>query len=161
MIVYVLESTSNKLYVGVTGDLARRLREHNRGHCKTSKKIKGDADFTLLHTWEVPDEIEAFKLEKYMHMLQYTSDKAIYDAIQDSPYYDNWLRKEARAVKLNKHDIRFMKTLSLVFNYVPSDRPKPVPLPPKKPKKSLRALLDAKKAEVEGLQKLCTLLGIE
>lgn len=37
---YVLKSSDNKLYKGVTNDLARRLQEHNSGQTKTTANMR-------------------------------------------------------------------------------------------------------------------------
>ena len=39
--VYVIRSAGGRLYTGHTGDLFRRLCQHNLGLCKTTKSDKG------------------------------------------------------------------------------------------------------------------------
>lgn len=51
--VYVLCSIdADKIYVGMTKDLARRMREHERGLCRSTKGMR---PFQLLLSEEYPD----------------------------------------------------------------------------------------------------------
>jgi len=38
--VYILKDKNNKLYIGYSADLKRRLSEHNRRHVYTSKRME-------------------------------------------------------------------------------------------------------------------------
>ncbi|MFC1476154.1 GIY-YIG nuclease family protein [Candidatus Zixiibacteriota bacterium] len=61
--VYVLESGGGKRYIGHTGDLDRRLVEHNSGLCKTTK---ADRDWQIVYTEQFSTRGEAIKREKWM-----------------------------------------------------------------------------------------------
>ena len=60
--VYILKDEDGKLYKGVTNDFHRRLKEHKRGHTKTTKKMK---NFEVIHTEEFETFEEARKREVY------------------------------------------------------------------------------------------------
>ena len=64
------------LYVGMTENLERRLKEHNKGK---SKFTKGNLPWKLIYSEEFPDYSTARKREKY---LKSTAGK-------------NWLRKNS------------------------------------------------------------------
>jgi putative endonuclease len=61
--VYVLKSFErNYIYVGITENLIRRLKEHNNGYNKTTKPY---APFELIHQEEFSNRKEARTKEKY------------------------------------------------------------------------------------------------
>ena len=61
--VYVLKSQKdNKLYIGQTSNLGKRLNEHNSGMCKSTKSR---LPFELLYTENYKTRSEAMKREKY------------------------------------------------------------------------------------------------
>lgn len=63
--VYILRSQKDgKFYTGITKDLERRLRTHNKGSHATPSTLKR-GPFDLVHVEIVKDRIEARKLEKY------------------------------------------------------------------------------------------------
>jgi putative endonuclease len=53
----------DRLYVGQTQDLARRLREHHEGISFYTKRAD---DWELIHTEEFPTRSEAMKREKQL-----------------------------------------------------------------------------------------------
>lgn len=62
--VYALRSLSRRyIYVGMTGDVNRRLAEHNK---KENSSTRAYAPFELFYTEEFSDRVEARKREKYL-----------------------------------------------------------------------------------------------
>ena len=62
-IVYVLRSeTDGGLYVGLTGNLDRRLKQHNRGHERSTKSRR---PFVLLLSEHFESRAEARAREQY------------------------------------------------------------------------------------------------
>ncbi|MBI3385060.1 GIY-YIG nuclease family protein [Candidatus Gottesmanbacteria bacterium] len=62
-IVYVLRSLKdNKTYLGCTKDLENRLREHNAGEVKSTKKR---SPFIVWYKEGFADKYEAFKREQH------------------------------------------------------------------------------------------------
>jgi len=61
-IVYILRSKEGHIYVGMTNDLDRRLREHNSGQSNYTRKGTG---WDLVYKEEVPTREEARRREKY------------------------------------------------------------------------------------------------
>lgn len=60
---YVLKSyIDNKLYIGFTNDLKKRLTEHNTGKCKSTVSRK---PFELIYFEGCLDKDKAIKREKY------------------------------------------------------------------------------------------------
>jgi predicted GIY-YIG superfamily endonuclease len=56
--LYVIKgSSTGKRYVGITGDLKRRLREHAAGMSKAGQLLGA---FSLLHTEEFPDHTRSY-----------------------------------------------------------------------------------------------------
>ena len=60
--VYILEDDKGKFYKGVTNNLQRRLREHNRGHTDTTRKMRG---LKVVYTEQLEDWVQARKRELY------------------------------------------------------------------------------------------------
>jgi putative endonuclease len=64
IIVYAIRSSSrNYVYVGMTNDLERRLKEHNNRENRSTKAYK---PFTLIYSEEFPDRISARIKERYL-----------------------------------------------------------------------------------------------
>ena len=61
--LYVLKGKNGKRYVGITNDLARRLREHHSNRSKGSQVL---GEFIVLHTEEYVDHKSARKREKFL-----------------------------------------------------------------------------------------------
>jgi putative endonuclease len=61
--VYVLKSLKDEnLYIGMTSDLEQRIKRHNSGYEKATKRR---APFKLLHSEDFETRIEARNREKY------------------------------------------------------------------------------------------------
>ena len=61
--VYVLKSLKdNKLYIGCTGDLLKRIVAHNKGAVASTK---GRLPLNLIYSEEYQDKYEAFYKERY------------------------------------------------------------------------------------------------
>lgn len=60
---YVLKSKKdNKLYIGTSNDLKKRLKEHNFGHVEATKNRR---PFILIYYEACFDKIKAYKRESY------------------------------------------------------------------------------------------------
>jgi putative endonuclease len=59
--VYVLNCRNGSLYIGITNDLAQRLKQHERG--KGSKYVRSWRPFELVKTISCKDALEARRLE--------------------------------------------------------------------------------------------------
>lgn len=59
--VYVLKCRNNYLYIGITNNLAKRLREHTRG--TGSKFVRSHRPFELIKTIPCENDQEARRLE--------------------------------------------------------------------------------------------------
>ena len=67
--VYAIKSnTKNYIYVWMTNNLEKRLKEHNNGYEKTTKPY---APFTLIYTEELATRSEARIKEKYFKSWQW------------------------------------------------------------------------------------------
>ena len=80
-IVYVLQSLKDKrTYVGCTGNLVNRVKEHNAGEVKSTK---GRIPFKLIYKEEHPNKYQAFNREQHFktawgrRQLQYYSMQAV------------------------------------------------------------------------------------
>lgn len=61
--VYIIKSVNrNYIYVGISDDVDRRIREHNSGKNRTTKPYR---PFELLHKEAFPDRISARAREKW------------------------------------------------------------------------------------------------
>ena len=62
--VYILRSIrDDSLYIGMSSDLEKRLRDHNRG---TSKYTKGHRPYKLVYTGKFKDRSSARQREKQL-----------------------------------------------------------------------------------------------
>ncbi|OGY45051.1 MAG: endonuclease [Candidatus Buchananbacteria bacterium RIFCSPHIGHO2_02_FULL_38_8] len=62
--VYVIKSQIVPyIYVGISDNLSRRIRQHNKGYNKTTRPYK---PFTVLLVEEYSSRIEAHQREKYL-----------------------------------------------------------------------------------------------
>ena len=62
--VYAIKSLRKDwIYVGITNDLQRRLKQHNSGWNKSTKPYR---PFELIYSEEQPDRKAARKQEKYL-----------------------------------------------------------------------------------------------
>lgn len=62
--VYALRSLKrNYIYVGISNDIVRRVRQHNRGYNKTTRPYR---PFKLIYTRNFESRIMARNHEKYM-----------------------------------------------------------------------------------------------
>ena len=62
--VYVLVSqTDNRLYVGMSGDVNKRLNDHQNGRVRSTKPFR---PWIVLHTEAFPDREAAREREKYL-----------------------------------------------------------------------------------------------
>ncbi|MCR9253952.1 MAG: GIY-YIG nuclease family protein [bacterium] len=63
-IIYAIQSkVDNRIYVGFTKDLNRRLKEHYQGKTKSTK---GFRPWILIYQEKAPDRASARKREKYL-----------------------------------------------------------------------------------------------
>jgi len=60
--VYILECADGTYYTGITTDVNRRLKEHNKGK-KAAKYTRSRRPLKLLASTQVPTRSEALKLE--------------------------------------------------------------------------------------------------
>jgi len=61
--VYVLQSQDNKLYVGLTNDIHRRLREHNDGKTRSTRARR---PLKLIHSEEFLTRSSARDRERFL-----------------------------------------------------------------------------------------------
>jgi putative endonuclease len=68
MFLYILESARNqKLYIGHTGDLERRLREHNETGRGWTRMYR---PWTLIYSKEFPSRAQAMHEERFLKSLK-------------------------------------------------------------------------------------------
>ena len=61
--VYVIQSQNKRYYTGITENMEKRLREHNEGKSKWTKRFK---DWKLVYKEEYKTLSEALKREKFI-----------------------------------------------------------------------------------------------
>jgi predicted GIY-YIG superfamily endonuclease len=87
--IYILRSYLNKLYIGQTSNLQKRLNEHANKLSKSSKFIKDNPeDFKLVYFEKIETRLEAMRREKQLK---------------------GWARKKKEALIL--HDFILLKQL--------------------------------------------------
>ena len=72
--VYILQSLkTEKLYIGHTDNLARRVKEHNAGY--GGKYTRQNAPWALLYNESYPNRSAAVKRERYLKSAQGSQEK--------------------------------------------------------------------------------------
>ena len=64
IVVYALQFEGGEIYVGMTGDLDRRLREHERRQSPSTRRLAGK--FTVIYHKAFPDYASARRHEKFL-----------------------------------------------------------------------------------------------
>ncbi|ALR78231.1 GIY-YIG nuclease family protein [[Enterobacter] lignolyticus] len=59
--VYLIRTADNRLYTGITTDVARRVEQHQRG--KGAKALRGKGELSLAFSAEVGERSLALRLE--------------------------------------------------------------------------------------------------
>lgn len=67
--VYILRTSSNSLYTGITNNLEKRLGEHKNKTKKSAKYMRNFASFTLVYKEKFPTRSEALKREYELKQL--------------------------------------------------------------------------------------------
>ncbi|OGF20885.1 hypothetical protein A2316_00670 [Candidatus Falkowbacteria bacterium RIFOXYB2_FULL_38_15] len=62
--VYIIQNLKNNLYIGFTGDLSNRIKEHQRGECYTTKRLTGP--WNLIYCEGCLDDTDAKKRERFL-----------------------------------------------------------------------------------------------
>lgn len=65
--VYILRDKNNRFYIGSTDNLARRLKVHNYGHSKTTRRMNSPA---LVLSQKYSTLLEARNVERYLKKLK-------------------------------------------------------------------------------------------
>jgi len=72
--IYILKSLkTNKLYIGHTDDLDRRLKEHNT--CRGGKYTRQNGPWTLVYSGSYPDRASATRREQYLKSTRGSQEK--------------------------------------------------------------------------------------
>lgn len=61
--VYILKTSKNTLYTGITNNLEKRLLEHKNKGKKSAKYMRSFDSFKLVHTEKLNSKSEALKRE--------------------------------------------------------------------------------------------------
>ena len=75
--VYILKTSGNTLYIGQTGDLERRFKEHREKSARSAKYIKYFDSFELMYYEEFETRSEAMKREAQLKKLSKLQKEAI------------------------------------------------------------------------------------
>ena len=63
--VYIIKSKKdNKFYTGITNDIERRVKEHNKG-CSSTTSTRNRGTFELIYFAKLENRIKAREREKY------------------------------------------------------------------------------------------------
>ncbi|MDO8495655.1 MAG: GIY-YIG nuclease family protein [bacterium] len=64
--VYILRNRANKLYIGQTNSLEKRIKQQDSLGSKAAKFIKDNQKFDLVYSEQFPTRIEAMRREKQL-----------------------------------------------------------------------------------------------
>lgn len=89
---YILVNPLERVYVGMTANLSKRIAQHRAGTCITSAKL-GDLRFKVLHVYAGLNYMMSSKLERYLHKVQKQGgDEAVLRVVAHSPAFAGALR---------------------------------------------------------------------
>lgn len=75
--IYILKTSKNTLYTGITNNLKRRLSEHSSHSIKSSKYMRSFESFKLVYTEEVKTRSIALKREAEIKKLTKTQKEIL------------------------------------------------------------------------------------
>ena len=78
--VYLLRCQDDSLYVGITTDLSRRLREHRGEGGRGAKYTRAHPPLGYAAAWRAPDRAAAGRLEYQLKKLGHAGKEAVIDA---------------------------------------------------------------------------------
>ena len=61
--VYMVRTAAGALYTGITTDVERRFAEHQKGHPRGARSLRGKGPLALVFRMPVPDRATASRLE--------------------------------------------------------------------------------------------------
>ena len=109
MHVYVICNGDGKIYVGATGNLRRRLKQHRSGGVKST--AGGCLRWQLLRSYYNPKAELVAKLETFLHREQHRQGEAsLLEFIHVYRYFSNAVISMLRDIPLNKHFVEVAKT---------------------------------------------------
>ena len=79
--VYILKTSKNTLYTGITNNLSKRLSEHQSKGNKSAKYMRSFDSFELVHTEEFENRSKALKREAEIKKLTKLKKEALIDLI--------------------------------------------------------------------------------
>ena len=80
--VYILKTSKNTLYTGITNNLTKRLQEHRSKGNKSAKYMRSFDSFELVHTEEFENRSKALKREAEIKKLTKLKKEALIDKSQ-------------------------------------------------------------------------------
>ncbi len=79
--VYILRTSKNTLYTGITNNLKKRLKVHASKTKKSSKYVRSFESFTLVYTEKLNNKSEALKRELEIKKLTKIKKEALISKI--------------------------------------------------------------------------------
>ncbi len=79
--VYILRTSKNTLYTGITNNLERRLKVHACKSKRSSKYVRSFESFSLVYTEKQNSKSEALKRELEIKKLTKTKKEALINTI--------------------------------------------------------------------------------
>lgn len=76
-LVYILRTSKNTLYTGITNNLMRRLNEHKSKKTKAAKYTKSFDSFELVYTEQLDSRSSALKREAEIKKLTKSKKEAL------------------------------------------------------------------------------------
>ena len=111
MIIYFIENRDGMQYIGITGNLARRLKQHRGGRVISTRK--GCLKWELIWYWEINSYILASKWERYLHRLQNAGFKDLSLLVCKYPVWCAALEDQLIGLKTTPYECRRQSELGL------------------------------------------------
>lgn len=103
--VYVIRNDDGDLYIGMSTNFNRRLKQHRAG--KSPATAKGNLNWIALHTWFTPDFESMSRMERYLQ--KYQSERgnvALYDFINQHPTFDEEIKYLLHSMDASLSDLK-------------------------------------------------------
>ena len=102
MCCYIIRSQEGSVYVGITADFKRRLKQHNRGACISTKKL--GTNWERVQVYEGLNYMQASKLERFLHKFK----QQVMSVVSLHPEWDDWLQTRTACFPTTEYERRKM-----------------------------------------------------
>lgn len=116
---YVIQNSLGVVYVGISTNFKRRLKQHRSGVSPSTNK--GCLDWIPHHLWQMPSYLYMSKLERLLHKMK--CPRAVKAYAEMHPTFDGQMRADLDSIPTTKCDEQFIRPVVRNESTIPK-RPK-------------------------------------